>query len=47
MAPINTAEVRLIYKTKVKASERPQIKKSNDAFGLFYSFRDMDFIEHI
>ena len=29
------AEVELIYKSKVKASERPQISSSSDAFELF------------
>ena len=29
------AEVELTYKTKVKASERPQINCSGDAYGLF------------
>ena len=28
------AEVELVYKTKVKASERPQIKTSHDSFSI-------------
>jgi DNA repair protein RadC len=47
MTPINIAEVRLIYKTKVKASERPQVNDSHDAFKLFYSSWDHDTIEHV
>ncbi|HUX95774.1 MAG TPA: hypothetical protein VMV47_08580 [Bacteroidales bacterium] len=29
------SEVRLVYRTKVKASDRPQIKCSKDAFEIF------------
>jgi len=39
------AEIELIYKTKVKASERPQIKSSKDAYKLLLSTWDMDKIE--
>lgn len=31
------AEIELIYKTKVKASDRPQIKSSKDAYKLLLS----------
>ncbi len=31
----NIAEVRLVYKTKVKASDRQQIKCSKDAYDIF------------
>jgi len=41
------AEVELTYKTKVKASERPQIKDSRDAFELLYLSWNLDSIEHI
>ncbi|HBH83698.1 MAG TPA: DNA repair protein [Bacteroidales bacterium] len=47
MTTNNIAEVRLTYKTKVKASDRPQVKNSNDAFELFYSSWDQETIEHI
>ena len=29
------SEVRLVYRTKVKASERLQVKSSKDAFDIF------------
>ena len=41
------AEVELTYKTRVKASERPQIKDSRDAFELLYLSWNLDSIEHI
>jgi DNA repair protein RadC len=41
------SEVKLIYRTKVKASERPQIKSSKDAFDIFMESWDLDSIEHI
>jgi len=40
------SEVKLIYRTKVKASERPHIRNSNDAFELFLESWDQDAIEH-
>ena len=40
------SEVQLIYRTKVKASDRPQIKCSKDAYELFKESWDMDTIEH-
>ena len=43
------AEVRLVYKTKVKASERPQITKSADSFLVFkkhWNLETIDFLEH-
>jgi DNA repair protein RadC len=40
------AEVKLIYRTKVKASERPQVKSSKDAFEIFMESWDLDTIEH-
>jgi len=41
------SEVRLVYKSKVKASERPQVKCSKDAFDIFMENWDLDSIEHI
>ena len=41
------SEVGLVYRTKVKTSERLQVKDSHDAFELFYSSWDHDSIEHI
>jgi DNA repair protein RadC len=41
------SEVRLVYRTKVKASERLQVKCSKDAFDIFMENWDMDSIEHI
>ena len=41
------AEVKLIYRTKVKASDRPQVKCSKDAFDIFMESWDPDSIEHI
>jgi DNA repair protein RadC len=40
------AEVKLIYRTKVKASDRPQVKSSKDAFDIFMESWDLDSIEH-
>jgi DNA repair protein RadC len=41
------SEVRLVYRTKVKASERLQVKCSKDAFDIFMENWDPDSIEHI
>ena len=41
------SEVRLVYKTKIKASERLQVKCSKDAFDIFMENLDLDSIEHI
>jgi len=41
------SEVKLIYRTKVKASDRPQVKTSKDAFELIMKTWDLDSIEHI
>jgi DNA repair protein RadC len=41
------AEVRLIYRNKVKTSDRPQVKCSKDAFDIFMESWDLDTIEHI
>jgi DNA repair protein RadC len=41
------SEVRLVYRTKVKASNRLQIKCSKDAFDIFMGNWDQDTLEHI
>ena len=41
------SEVQLVYRTKVKASERLQVKCSKDAFDIFMENWDQDSIEHI
>jgi len=41
------SEVKLIYKTKIKASERPQIKNSKDAYDLFLGNWDQETIEYV
>ena len=41
------AEIRLIYKTKVKPADRPQIKSSEDAYKLFLKSWDQNTIEHV
>lgn len=43
---IEISEVQIIYRTKVKASDRPQIKCSKDAYELFMEVWDLDTIEH-
>jgi DNA repair protein RadC len=41
------AEVSLIYRSKVKASERAQVKSSQDAYKLFIDTWDADTLEHV
>ena len=41
------SEVQLVYRTKVKASERLQVKSSKDAFDIFMESWELDSIEHI
>jgi DNA repair protein RadC len=41
------AEVSLIYRSKVKASDRPQIKCSQDAHKLFLESWNPDTLEHV
>jgi DNA repair protein RadC len=41
------SEVKLVYRTKVKASDRLQVKCSKDAFDIFMENWDLDTIEHI
>ncbi len=43
----NISEVKLVYRTKVKASDRQQIKCSKDAFDIFMENWNLDSIEHI
>ena len=43
----NISEVRLVYRTKIKASDRLQVKCSKDAFDIFMESWDLDSIEHI
>ena len=44
---ITISEVRLVYRTKVKASDRLQVKSSKDAFDIFMENWNLDSIEHI
>jgi DNA repair protein RadC len=44
---ITISEVKLIYRTKVKASERFQVKTSRDAFEIFMEAWGPDSIEHV
>jgi DNA repair protein RadC len=39
------AEVELVYKTKVKASERPQVKTSHDSYNILHQIWNKDRIE--
>jgi DNA repair protein RadC len=39
------AEVQLKYRSKIKASDRPQVKSSQDAYNLFSELWDQDTIE--
>jgi hypothetical protein len=41
------SEVSLIYRSKVKASERPQVRCSRDAYNLFKENWDLDTLEHV
>lgn len=41
------AEVSLVYKSKVKASERPKVRCSRDAYDLFIESWNVDTIEHV
>jgi DNA repair protein RadC len=43
----NISEVKLIYKTRIKASDRTKINGSQDAFDILYEYWDKDSIEHI
>jgi DNA repair protein RadC len=41
------SEVKLVYRTKIKVSDRPQVKCSKDAYDIFMESWDRDSIEHI
>jgi len=43
---ITISEVKLIYRTKIKASERLKVKSSKDAYDIFIENWDQDTIEH-
>jgi DNA repair protein RadC len=43
----NISAVKFIKRTKVKDSDRPQVKCSKDAFDIFMENWDLDSIEHI
>ncbi len=43
----NVAEVELIYKSKVKASERPQIVSSKDAYNILMELWDENKVEFV
>lgn len=47
LAWMQVAEIELIYKSKVKASERPKVTTSRDAFNLFKQNWDENKIEFI
>lgn len=42
---LKVTEVELVYRNKSKASERPIVKTSKDAYNIFYSTWDLDKIE--
>jgi DNA repair protein RadC len=44
---ITISEVKLIYRPKVKASERLQVKTSEEAFDIFIEHWDIDSIEYV
>lgn len=44
---ITISEVKLIYRTKVKASERLHVKSSKDVFEIFLEAWDQNSIEHV
>ena len=41
----NVAEIEIVYRTKVKPSERPKIERSSDIYPLLLSKWNMDLIE--
>ncbi|MDQ2719947.1 MAG: JAB domain-containing protein [Bacteroidota bacterium] len=43
----HVAEVELIYKSKVKASERPKITRSGDAYDLFMNYWNENKLEFV
>jgi DNA repair protein RadC len=43
----NISEVKIIYKTRIKASDRIKISGAEDAFHILYEYWDKDAIEHV
>jgi DNA repair protein RadC len=43
----NVTEVQLVYKTRIKASDRPKISNMEDAVDIFRKYWSRDRIEHI
>jgi DNA repair protein RadC len=43
----NISEVKLIYRSKIKASDRIQITGSQDAFDILFEYWDKETIEHV
>ena len=43
----NVTEVQLVYKTKIKASDRPKISNMEDAVDIFRKYWSRDRIEHV
>ena len=46
-SPIKVAEVKLVYRSKIKASDRIKISCSQDAFDILFEYWDLGSIEHI
>jgi DNA repair protein RadC len=44
---IHVTEVQLVYKTRVKASDRPKINEMDDAVKIFRQYWSRDKIEHV
>ena len=44
---VNVTEVKLMYMTEIKSSNRIQIRTSEDAAGIFFNHWDFHTIEHI
>lgn len=43
----NISEVKLIYRSKIKASDRIKISGAEDAFDILFEYWDKDTIEHV
>jgi len=43
----NISEVQLVYRTKIKPTDRPKIANTDDAVAIFRRYWDRDRIEHI
>jgi DNA repair protein RadC len=41
------SEVRLIYRSRVKASDRPKVTSSRNAYNLFMGNWDLNTLEHV